>query len=518
MIRRFLRCVTLPVLVAVAGCGDNDPAQSKATNLPSSLYGTFIGRRDLDRLPLFADAGLNAVVLGHTFTSELIHEPFDQAGLDQVRQFFLSARDNGLHLVFKMTPQRGFDAAAPFPGPDDAQRDVALALITGKVDTLYAIGVRIFLLCFDDISLSSPQSGLMAAEAQAAVLRAVDARLQALDPRGTRLLVTPPYYQGSAESIAADRTAFSPRHPFNGGLAASRVFLLEYGALPARIEIFSTGPGIFSAHFSAAQVAALAALWAHPIDYWSNFPTNDVFADELVLEPFTQLEAAALPALPAVLLNRAPAYPEASHLGVLTFGEFLEDSIRYDPQAAYQRAIDRLGGSARVALRLLADQFQSHPMTRSAAKHESAELASGLAALWREHAECTTGLGAAALRDLLTRFSQVAHDLDAQLANRELYEELAPHAEKLAAIGAAGLLAVDALQASCLPEADREQLRQLAAEIESHRIALAAMRSRVTEDSVATFVQVVNSDQPTFAPTNIVDDFLRRVHSELVSE
>ena len=240
MLRRSLCCLALPLLVAVSGCGDNDAAQSSPAGATASLYGTFIGRNDVGRFALFAEAGLNAVVLGHTFTSELIHEPFDQAGLDQVRQFFASAHDNGLQLVFKMTPQRGFGPEAPFPGPHDAQRDAALALIVDKVDTLYGLGVRLFMLCFDDISLNSPQSGLMPAEAQAAVLRAVDARLQALDPRGTRLLVTPPYYQGSAESIAADRTAFSPRHPLNAGLAASRTFLSEYGALPPRIEILST--------------------------------------------------------------------------------------------------------------------------------------------------------------------------------------------------------------------------------------------------------------------------------------
>ena len=516
MRHRLLQGLALAALAA-AGCGNDEPGAPRAADVSAPLYGTFVGRRDLGRFPLFAAAGLNAVVLGHTFTSELIREPFDQAGVDQVGLFLTTARDSGMHLVFKMTPQRGYSADSPFPGPDDPLRAGEIALILDKVDILYDIGVRIFMLCFDDISLNSPRSGLMPAEAQAAVMRAIDARLRARNQNGTRLLVTPPYYAGTAESVEADRTPFSPQHPLNAGLPPSRDFVGEYGALPERIEMFSTGPGIFSASFSAAQAADLGTLWGHPINYWSNFPTNDVFADELVLEPFTRLEAAALPVLRAVLLNRAPAFPEASNIGILTFGEFIANPRGYDPQAAYQRAIERVGGSGAVALRLLADQFQSHPMNRSADRHESAELRSRVMAFWGEHAECRRGPATIALQDLLARFTQVARDLDTGLANRELYEELAPHAEKLAAIGDAGLFAVDALQASCEPEKDDAHLGELAAEIESRRAALAALPSRVTEDSVAEFIQATGGDGQAFPPTNIVDEFLNRAHNVLTA-
>jgi hypothetical protein len=505
----------LPVLVLASACGDSDSGQPPAVDVHAPLYGTFIGRNDLARFPLFAKSGLNAVVLGHTFTSELVRQPFDQAGLDQVRLFFTTARDNGLQLVFKMTPQRGYGADFPFPGPDDPQRATEIALIVGKVDTLYDIGVRIFMICFDDISQNAPQSGFMPAEAEAALLRAVDARLQARNPNGTRLMVTPPYYAGTAEAVQTDKTPFSPHRPLNYGLPPSRDFLQEYGALPKRVEIFSTGPGIFSANFSAVQIAALATLWGHPIDYWSNYPTNDIFADELVLEPFTRLEAGALPGLRAVLLNRAPNFPEASNIGVLTFGEFLAHPMQYDPQGAYQRAVDTIGAGAAAALRLVADQFQSHPVNRSAQRNESEEPRSRFAEFWSEEATCTTGPGTTALRDLLTRFMQAPHDLDAGLTNRALYAELQPHAEKLAAIGAAGLFAVDALLTSCAPGADAAERGTLAAGIESRRTALAALPSRITEDSVPEFAQVISGDGPAFAPTNIVDDFLSQARDQL---
>jgi len=512
---RFLPYLLLSILVVAFGCGESDWGQPQAADVNGPLYGTFVGRNDLARFPLFAKTGLNAVVFGHTFTSELVRQPFDEAGLDQVRLFFTTARDNGLQLVFNMTPQRGYGSDFPFPGPADPQRANEMALIVGKVDTLYDIGVRMFMISFDDISQNSPHSGFMPAEAEAALLRAVDARLQARNPHGTRLMVTPPYYAGTAEAVQADKTPFSPHYPLNSGLAASRDFLQEYGALPKRVEIFSTGPGIFSSNFSAAQIAALATLWGHPIDYWVNFPTNDVFADELVLEPFTRLEAGALPGLRAVLLNRAPNFPEASNIGVLTFGEFLAHPMEYDPQGAYQRAVDATGGTAAAALRLIADQFQSHPVNRSAQRNESEELRSRLMEFWSEKATCTTGPGTTGLRDLLARFMQAPHDLDVDLANRALYDELKPHTEKLAAIGEAGLFAVDALLTSCGPGVDAVQRGALAAAIDSQRTALAALPSRVTEDSVPEIIQVIASDGPAFAPTNVVDDFLRRARDQL---
>ncbi len=69
-----------------------------------------------------------------------------------------------------------------------------------------------------------------------------------------------------------------------------------------------------------------------------------------------------------------------------------------------------------------------------------------------------------------------------------------------------------------MPEVDSTYLHQLATPIEAQRTALAAMPSRVCEDSVVTIAQVVNGDGATFPPTNIVDDFLRRVSGELVSD
>ena len=41
------------------------------------------------------------------------------------------------------------------------------------------------------------------------------------------------------------------------------------------------------------------------------------------------------------------------------------------------------------------------------------------------------------------------------------------------------------------------------------------LRSRVTEDSVPEIIQVIASDGPAFAPTNVVDDFLRRARDQL---
>lgn len=505
----------LPVLVVVCGCGESDSGQPQASDVNAPLYGTFVGRNDLTRFPLFAKAGLNAVAFGHTFTSELVRQPFDQAGLDQVRLFLSTARDNGLQLVFHMTPQRGYGADFSFPGPDDPQRANEIALIVGKVDTLYDLGVRIFMISFDDISQNSPKSGFMPAEAEAALVRAVDARLEARDPNGTRLMVTPPYYAGTAATLQADKTPFSPHYPLNYGLPPSRTYLQAYGVLPTRVEIFSTGPGIFSSNFSASQITALATLWGHPIDYWVNFPTNDIFADELVLEPFTRLEAGAVPGLRAVLLNRAPNFPEASNIGVLTFGEFLAHPMQYDPQGAYGRAVDAIGETAAAALRLVADQFQSHPVNRSAQRNESEELRTRLTEFWSEAATCAPGPSTTALRDLLTRFIQVPDDLDVGLTNRALYDELKPHAEKLTAIGEAGLFAVDALLTVCEPGTAAAQSGALAAAIESRRTALAALPSRVTEDSVPEFLQVIAGDGPAFAPTNIVDDFLRRARDQL---
>jgi hypothetical protein len=102
-----------------------------------------------------------------------------------------------------------------------------------------------------------------------------------------------------------------------------------------------------------------------------------------------------------------------------------------------------------------------------------------------------------------------------ELTNRALYDELKPHADKLAAIGEAALFTVDALLTSCEPGTDAAQRAALATAIQSRRTALAALPSRIAEDSVPEFAQVLSGDSPPLAPTNIVNDFLTRARDEL---
>ena len=503
---------TFAAAVCLNACGEA-PAESRATAaLNVGVFGHSFDGPLFDSetmIPFLREARLDTYVYTDDWARELLREPHTPEALDALRDMTELAGANDVTPVYNMKVPLAYPEQSPFPNPGG--RDRELDRIVAKVETVFDAGVRIFMLAFDDVQIRAKASGLMTPDAQVAIILAVERRLSELDPE-TRLWVVPPYYQGTAETIAADRTAFSPGAPLNLGLPPSSEFIEAYGALPSGVEIFSTGAGIFSPGLTASEARGLTELWGHQLMFWHNYPINDLFKDELVLQPFDGVEPATVPQLSALILHRMPEGPQASKIALLTLADFAADPEGYDPAASYAAAIQRLGGTASDALRVLADQFQSHPIARTPPKHESAALRTRFEGFWAEHDTCTSGPSTAELQALLSRFTTVLDELEAELDNRDLLEELRPHAEKLAAIGEAGLVAVRGLESACSSPA---QACATATALDESRKTLDGMSSKVTQDSVSPSVVSVVGAGGTHGPTDIVGDFLARASDEL---
>jgi hyaluronoglucosaminidase len=222
------------------------------------------------------------------------------------------------------------------PGLDIAYAEEAdRAALLEKLSPLADAGIAWFVLALDDIPL---RTGLAAEQAD------LTAWLHgALATRGaTRLTVVPTEYVGTRPSqYLADLDA----------------------GLPADVDLMWTGPTVCSPEVSAADaVAWRRAVGDRATILWDNYPVNDaVMERELHLGAYRGRDAALAAVLDGVLCNPM-LQPTASLVPLLTAARFLADPAGYDERAAWDGAVDEVGGSGATALRAIGRACSDGPL------------------------------------------------------------------------------------------------------------------------------------------------------------
>ncbi|MET7789772.1 beta-N-acetylglucosaminidase domain-containing protein [Streptomyces sp900116325] len=309
--------------------------------------------------------------------------------------------------------------------------------LTRKIDAMWALGVRVFQLQFQDVSYSEwhcdddaatfgrgPEA---AARAQARVASEVARHLTQRHPGSEPLSVMPTeFYQDGATDY---RTALAKE-------------------LDDRVQIAWTGVGVVPRTITGQELAGARATFRHPLVTMDNYPVNDYAQDRIFLGPYTGRDPAVAIGSAALLAN-AMEQPSASRIPLFTAADFAWNPKGYLPQESWQAAIDDLAGDdagAREALRALA----RNSATSVLGGDESAYLRPLLAAFWKSRtttANATAQADAAReLRAAFTVMRQAPQRLKSP-ADGRLDDEVRPWTEQLARYGRAGELAVDLLQA-----------------------------------------------------------------------
>ncbi|MET7526683.1 beta-N-acetylglucosaminidase domain-containing protein [Streptomyces sp900116325] len=309
--------------------------------------------------------------------------------------------------------------------------------LTRKIDAMWALGVRVFQLQFQDVSYSEwhcdddaatfgrgPEA---AARAQARVASEVARHLTQRHPGSEPLSVMPTeFYQDGATDY---RTALAKE-------------------LDDRVQIAWTGVGVVPRTITGQELAGARATFRHPLVTMDNYPVNDYAQDRIFLGPYTGRDPAVAIGSAALLAN-AMEQPSASRIPLFTAADFAWNPKGYLPQESWQAAIDDLAGDdagAREALRALA----RNSATSVLGGDESAYLRPLLAAFWKSRtttADATAQADAAReLRAAFTVMRQAPQRLKSP-ADGRLDDEVRPWTEQLARYGRAGELAVDLLQA-----------------------------------------------------------------------
>ncbi|MFD8685470.1 beta-N-acetylglucosaminidase domain-containing protein [Streptomyces sp. NPDC059651] len=315
-----------------------------------------------------------------------------------------------------------------------SDRDVKA--LTKKIDAMWALGVRVFQVQFQDVSYSEwhcsadadtfgsgPEA---AARAQARVVSELARHLADRHPGSEPLSMMPTeFYQDGATDY---RTALAKQ-------------------LDERVQVAWTGVGVVPRTITGGELAGARTTFRHPLVTMDNYPVNDYAQDRIFLGPYTGRDPAVAIGSAALLAN-AMEQPSASRIPLFTAADFAWNPKGYQPQESWQAALDDLAGGdarSRDALRALAGNSAGSVLGGD----ESAYLQPLFAAFWKSRTGDSTPARDEAARRLRAAFTVMRETPQrlAGLADGRLDDEVRPWSEQLARYGRAGELAVDLLQA-----------------------------------------------------------------------
>ena len=141
-------------------------------------------------------------------------------------------------------------------------------------------------------------------------------------------------------AIPGTPIVFCPTHYHGTGSAYLRTLGDE---VPPDVELFWTGPEVCSTKITSKAAREIADFLRRKPLIWDNYPVNDAqMVDELHIGPIRDRDADLHEWVSGVLVNPATE-AEANLIPLATWAEYLRDPAGYDPDAAWERALELAG-------------------------------------------------------------------------------------------------------------------------------------------------------------------------------
>jgi hypothetical protein len=273
-----------------------------------------------------------------------------------------------------------------------------LALLAAKCQQARALGVRAIALCLDDVDPGATPPGFPSL---------ADAHLWLVD--GLRAALTP-----------AQRLFVVPTYYWTEGARANAAYTAELArGLPADVDVFWTGAVVRDHAITAEKAREAAGLFRRRPVVWLNYASNDSFRFAIQLPP-DRLPASDLVAETAGLLLNSTRQVGLARLDASIVGMYLADPAGYDHARAVRRAVvDLVSEASAPLLENFMDAWRVVPVVRT--------LPQDLQAGGRAFLEGLLGR----LRPALATLDTVLPGLDAGLADRQLWGELAVGFDRL---------------------------------------------------------------------------------------
>ena len=200
------------------------------------------------------------------------------------------------------------------------------ALIS-KTKQLYSIGIRRFGLLLDDIDevLAFPEDKAAYGETVNAHIELINkycSALTQLDP-SIRLTVCPTLYHGRGNEYYISKLGKN---------------------IPPLVSLFWTGRDICSRELTSLEALKFNEHTCHKPLYWDNYPVNDCsMFNEMHISPIINRDADLYKYSEGIISN-CMEYAECSKIPLITFADYLWDSVNYEPQKSWEGAIRQVIG------------------------------------------------------------------------------------------------------------------------------------------------------------------------------
>jgi hyaluronoglucosaminidase len=367
------------------------------------VYYTFPERNDLIRF--LGQHGFNCYIYGPK--NDRQHrarwwQPYPQEIMAQFAETVAIARAAGISFCYAITP-------TTYERADDLPR------VAAKLRAFFDMGVRSFCVLMDDIF---PASETEAGDKRAQHLAELHADL-------CNQLFAMLGLLSSDCTFAMCPVDYFGRAPFGNYLRALGELLN-----PA-IDIFYTGPDICSPTIAEADARSFAeAVRRQPL-IWDNYPVNDLaMRGELHIGPVRGRDPRLACAVKGLVANPM-IQPEVSKIPLATLAEYLADPAGYDPDAAWKRALAKVGGQASYEpLHLFAETALHSCVEPADAPQLTALVAAAVECL--EHDDLPGAvLRARGLEEYLERLDESCYHLKNRMTNLALRANLIPWIETL---------------------------------------------------------------------------------------
>jgi hyaluronoglucosaminidase len=337
--------------------------------------------------------------------------PYGAEAMDDFRALIARGDERGVRVGFAVSPGLSIEYSS--------QRDVET--LVAKLDAFVTIGSRFLCLALDDVSSrlvhdADRERFDSLADAHVELTRTLRAAL----PEQVTLWLVPTDYAG---------TDVSP-------------YLQTLGrGLPPDVEVAWSGRSVVSPEIRCAEAAARASALGRRLLVWDNVPVNDgPMRTSLHLGPYTNRDPDLAQHVNGLLLNPMEQ-PRASAVMIRTAADYMGAPERYDPEAAWRRAVYALGVGAGEAFELFASAHRFTAMTPDVRDPEVESAFERVRAAFETDDASLRLESLAVMRLLIERRLRAADTLRAALVDGALVEEIEPwllsHASETAAMAEA---------------------------------------------------------------------------------
>ncbi|MEV1329486.1 beta-N-acetylglucosaminidase domain-containing protein [Micromonospora costi] len=354
---------------------------------------------------------------------------YDEAELGRLKDIVDLAKARHVDFVYRISPE------APLaPGQGICHvRDADRAKLLARLAQLWEIGVRSYVVAWDDVSgnfacqedrdaYQDDPSPLAAA--QAGVTNLVQREFVEKRPGASRLVAVPTEYWGMT------RTPYKNRFD---------------ELVSTEVDLYWTGPQVVSPSITEGDLRAARDAWPrHRIMIWDNYPVNDYSPNRLLLGPLVNRDAGMADDVVGISFNELVQHQEASQIPLGTQADYAWNPGAYDAERSWTRTLQDVGGDAYEELRLFAENNKASVLDNTARP----ELAAGINRLIADY---SAGRAVNAQLDQLDRelrrLEELPTTLRARLDNPRLLEQIGPWLDRVGTTGRAGRAALGVLRA-----------------------------------------------------------------------